>query len=93
MPSMWPTSSFLPCGANDDQQALRVVLPAGLYVDADGPELDLALGGEITFAPAGVLVRPGLLEPPDRRGREASGVMAKQSQECFLEVPARDALR
>ena len=79
-------------GANDDQQALRVVLQASLHVDAIGPEVDVALGGEVTLAPACVLVRPGVLEPPDRRGREATGVLAKQSQECLLEVAGRDAL-
>ena len=61
-------------------------------MDAIGPEVDVALGGEVTLAPACVLVRPGVLEPPDRRGREATGVLAKQSQECLLEVAGRDAL-
>ena len=29
---------------NDDQQALRIVLEAGLHVDAVDPEIDIALG-------------------------------------------------
>ena len=93
-PSMRPTSSFfaLRRGANDDQQALRVVLQAGLHVDAVGPEVDVALGGEVALAPACVLVRPGVLEPTNGRGREPADVLAKQSQECLLEVAGRDAL-
>ena len=43
-------------GTNDDQQALRIVLQAGLHVDAVGPEVDVALGAEIALAPAQVLV-------------------------------------
>ena len=78
-------------GANDDQQALRVVLQAGLHVDAVGPEVDVALGGEVALAPACVLVRPGVLEPTMVEPRPAD-VLAKQSQECLLEVAGRDAL-
>src|SRR3954453_14490494 len=46
-------------GADNDQQALRGVLEPGLDVDAVGPEVDIALGGEIALAPAGMLLRPG----------------------------------
>jgi hypothetical protein len=35
-----------------DQQALGVVLPAGLHVDAVSPKVDVALGGEIGARPA-----------------------------------------
>jgi hypothetical protein len=31
-------------GADDDQQALRLVLEAGLHVDAVDPEVDVAFG-------------------------------------------------
>jgi hypothetical protein len=79
-------------GADDDQQALGIVLQAGLYVDAVGPEVDVALGGEIAPAPAQVLIRPGVLEPSDGRGREPAGVLAEQCDERFLEVAGGDAL-
>jgi hypothetical protein len=51
---MRPTSSFLPSGhaPDDDQQALRGLLQASLYVDAVDPEVDVALGREIALAPA-----------------------------------------
>jgi transposase-like protein len=53
---------------NDDQQALRIVLEAGLHMDAVDPEVDIAFGREIALTPARVLVRPGFLEPRDGRG-------------------------
>ena len=79
-------------GADDDQQALGGVLEPGLHVDAVDPEIDVALGREIALAPAHVLVRPGVLEPPDGRGREPAGVLAEQREERLLEVAGGDAL-
>src|SRR5258708_32669462 len=73
-------------GTNDDQQALRVVLEPGLHVDAVDPEVHVAFGGEIAFAPARVLVRPSVFKPGDGRGREPAGILAKQRQQCLLEV-------
>jgi hypothetical protein len=61
-------------------------------VDAIGPEIDVALGREVALAPARVLVRPSLLEPPDGRGREPAGVLAKQRDERVFEVAGGDAL-
>jgi hypothetical protein len=40
------------------------------------------LGREITLAPAQVLVRPGILEPPDGRGRNPTGILAEQFLTC-----------
>ena len=79
-------------GADDDQQALRGVLEPGLHVDAVDPEVDVALGREIALAPARVLVRPGVLEPPDGRGREPAGILAEQCEQRLLEVAGGDAL-
>src|SRR5271167_2178195 len=79
-------------GADDDQQALGLVLQASLHVDAVGPEVDVALGGEIASAPAYMLLRPGVLEPSDGRGREPAGLLAEQCDERFLEVAGGDAL-
>src|ERR1700740_3480908 len=80
-------------GTDDDQQALRSVLEPGLDVDAVGPEVDVTLGGEIALAPARMLLRPGLLEPSDGRGREPASVLAEQRDQCLIEVAGRDALQ
>src|SRR6266446_1513114 len=77
---------------DDDQQALRVVLEAGLHVDAVDPEVDVAFGREIALAPARVLVRPGVLEPSDGRSRESAGVLAEQRDQRLLEIAGGDAL-
>src|SRR6516162_4710880 len=79
-------------GANDDQQALRGVLKPGLHMNAVGPEVYVALRREVALAPARVLLRPSLLEPPDGRGREPTGVLAKQRDERLFEVAGGDAL-
>ena len=76
-----------------DQQALRGVLEPGLDVDAVGPEVDVTLGGEVAVAPARILLRPGLLEPSDGRGREPASVLAEQRDQCLIEVAGRDALQ
>ena len=93
-PSMRPTSS-LPSGvapAIMTQQALRVVLQAGLHVDAVGQEVR-SVGGEVALAPAcGGRPTRRPPEPTNGRGREPADVLAKQSQECLLEVAGRDAL-
>src|SRR5580692_7824043 len=54
-------------GADDHQQALRGLLEPGLHMDAVDPQVNVAFGREITLAPTRMLVRPGLLEPPDGR--------------------------
>ena len=46
-------------GADDYQQTLRVIFEPGLDVDAIGPDVDIALGGQVASEPAGVLVDPG----------------------------------
>jgi hypothetical protein len=50
----WALSRTLRRGTDDDQQALGIVLQAGLHGDAVGPEVDVALGREVA---------PGLSEP------------------------------
>src|SRR5262249_40268426 len=79
-------------GSNDDQQALRGVFETGLHVNAVDPEVDVAFGREIAFAPARVLFAPGLLEASNGRGREPAGVSAEQCNQRVFEVAARDAL-
>ena len=38
-------------GADDDEDALLLVLEAGLQVDAVSPDVDVALGREVALAP------------------------------------------
>src|SRR4029077_13628748 len=42
----------LGCGSNGEQPALRSVFQTGLHVNAVDPEVDVAFGREIAFAPA-----------------------------------------
>ena len=78
--------------ADDDEQALRIVLEPGLHVDAVGPEVDVALDRHIPLLPERVLVRPGIRETCDGRGREATGILAEQGCQRLLEVAGGDAL-
>src|ERR1051325_11687659 len=78
--------------ADDDEQALRIVLEPGLHVDAVGPEVDVALRREIPLQPARVFVRPGVLEPGDARGRKAARLLAEQGGQRLLEVAGGHAL-
>ena len=53
-----------------------------------------SVGGEIALAPARVLLRPGLLEAPDSRGRKPARVLPEQraisaSSKSPVETPLR----
>src|SRR3981189_3495293 len=80
-------------GADDHQQALRGFLEPGLHMDAVDPEVNVAFGREIALAPTRMLVRPGLREPPDGRGREPAGILAEQCDQRLLEITGGDALQ
>src|SRR5262249_23930748 len=43
-------------GADDDQQALRIIFEPGLNMNTVDPEIDVAFGREVALAPAGVLL-------------------------------------
>ncbi len=79
-------------GADDHQQALPVMIEAGLEVDAVGPEIDIAPGREIPPLPPLVIFRPGGLQPGDGGRRQARGVRTQQSRERLREIARRDAL-
>src|SRR5262245_9660675 len=79
-PSVKPTSSLLP-SADQHQDALLRVLQARFQVDAVGPHIDVALGGEIAPGPGRVLVGPAVLEAADGRRREPRCILAKQGGE------------
>src|SRR5439155_11139616 len=55
--------------ADDDQDALRLLLEPGLQMDAVGPAIDVALGRQIALLPARMLLGPRLLEADDGRRR------------------------
>ncbi len=62
-------------------------------MDAVGPNVDVALGGEIALVPVLVLVDPDFLQPRDRRGRQTGSILAEQGRQRLLEVAGRDALQ
>jgi hypothetical protein len=64
-----PAPSCLWRGANDHQQALRLVFQARLDIDAIDPEVDIMLGREVAFEPAGMFVRPHFLQSCDGQAR------------------------
>src|SRR6202042_1956264 len=65
-------------GADDDQDALRLVLQTRLQVAAVGPDVDVALGRQVALAPLLVFVDPDVLQPRDGRGRQAKSILAEQ---------------
>ena len=79
-------------GTDDHQQALLVVLEAGLEVDAVGPEVDVALGREIASRPALILLGPARLQSRYGARRQARCIRSQQGCQRFTEVARRDAL-
>src|SRR6202030_1902393 len=79
--------------ADDDQDALRLLLEPRLQMDAVGPEVEVALGRQIALLPARVLLAPRLLEAGDGRCRETGRVRADKRRQRFLEIAGRDALQ
>ena len=71
--------------ADDDQDTLLGVFKTGLQVNAVGPHIDIALGRQIALAPMLVLVEPDLLQPRDRRSRQARRILAEQGGKRLLE--------
>src|ERR1700730_4706150 len=65
-------------GADDDEDALRIVLQTRLQMNAVGPDVDVALSRQVALVPDLVLVDPGVLQARDRRGRQARRILAKQ---------------
>jgi hypothetical protein len=80
-------------GADDDQDALRLVLQTRLQVDAVGPDVDVALGRQAALAPSLVFVGPDLLQPCDGRGRQARSILAEQGGQRRREIAGRYAFQ
>ncbi len=79
--------------ADNHEHALLLVFEPRLQIDAVGPDVDVAPGRQVALLPARVLVDPNLLQPRDRRGRQARRILAEQRAERILEVTGRDALQ
>ena len=56
------------CGADDDKDALLLVLEPSLQMDTIRPHVDVALGREVPALPAFVLVDPDVFQPCNGRG-------------------------
>jgi hypothetical protein len=80
-------------GADDDQQALAVVVEPRREIDAVGPNVDEAPPREIATLPALVLLLPSRHQPAHRRGRETGRVGAQERRQGLLELAGRDALQ
>ena len=70
-----------------------LVLEPGLQMNAVRPDIDVAPGRQIAFLPVIVLVDPGLLQPGDRRRRQARRILAEKRSKRLLEIAGRDALQ
>ncbi len=68
-------------GADDDQDALLVVIQPWREVDAVGPEVDKAPGREIAPLPMLHFPLPDLLEADNARGREPGRLRPKERRE------------
>jgi hypothetical protein len=79
-------------GADEDQDALPVVVEPRREVDAVGPDVDVAPGREVTTLPALMLLLPAGHQAAHGRGREAGRVGAEQRRERLLELAGGDAL-
>jgi hypothetical protein len=79
-------------GADQDQDALPLVLEPGREVDAIRPDVHVALGRQITPLPAPMLVLPGARQAADGRRRQAGRVRAQQNRERVLELARGHAL-
>src|SRR3712207_2937277 len=80
-------------GPDQDQEALPLVIEPRGEVDAIGPEIHVAPGGQIALLPACVLLLPSLGEAPHGRRGETGCFGTEQRRQRFLELPGRDTLQ
>jgi len=80
-------------GADEDQDALPLVLEPGREVNAVSPEIDVAPGQEIASLPAFVFVLPCSRQAAHGRRRQAWSIGTEQRRQSFLELAGRDALQ
>ena len=79
--------------ADQDQDALAVVLEPRREVDPVRPDVEIPLGRQIACLPALMLVLPGGHQAADRRRRQARRVRTEQNLERVLELAGRDPLQ
>ena len=79
--------------ANDDKNALLLILEPRLKVDAVRPDIDIAPGREIALLPAFVFSDPPFLQPRDGGCRQTGSVLAEKRSKGLFEGPGRDALQ
>lgn len=75
--------------ADDDQDALLVMIHTGLETDPVGPEAEVAPGREIALFPARKLLLPDRLQARDRRRREAWGLRPRKRGQGLGEVASK----
>ena len=80
-------------GADDDQDALRLVLQTRLQVDAVGPDVDVAFGRRVALAPLLLFLDPDVVPPSDGSGRKAKSILAEQGGQRRREVAGRHAFQ
>jgi hypothetical protein len=73
--------------ADDYQNALRVVLESRLQMDTIGPNVDVALGGQIARPPAYMLGGPDILEA--RRFQQVLGSALREKRRFAANDPSR----
>jgi hypothetical protein len=80
-------------GADENQDALPIMLEPRREIDAVGPEIDIASGREVTRLPVLVLVLPSGRQASHGRRRQTRRLGAEQRCKGLLELPGRDALQ
>jgi hypothetical protein len=80
-------------GADDDQQALAIMVEPWREIDAVGPDVDEAPPREIATLPALVFTLPSRHQPAHGRGREPRRVGAEERRQGLLELAGGDALQ
>ncbi len=68
----------LPGGADQHQDALRMILHVGLQVDTIGPDIDIPPRREIPRLPTLILDLPFTRDPANGGGREVRSLLAEQ---------------
>jgi hypothetical protein len=95
-PAILDREQLLPAarvGADQHQHALALVLEPWGEVDAVGPEIDVAPGGEVAPLPAHMLLLPSFRETPHRRCRQARRLGPEQRRQGLAELTRGHALQ
>ena len=80
-------------GADENQDALPILLEPGREVDPVGPEIDVAPGRQVAALPALLFVLPSLRQAPYGRRRQAARLGTEQRRQRLLELAGEMPLR